>query len=60
MNAATSQFHSKRKRLKDKIEHLQIQHTEVVRDKSTIENKSRNLMEKVGLPKNTMRISISG
>jgi regulator of replication initiation timing len=38
---------SRKKRLEDKIECLQMQNTEDTRDKSATENKSRNLLEKV-------------
>jgi hypothetical protein len=45
--ALTSEFAAERQRLKGRIEHLRTQHTEVVRDKSAVENKSRRLMEKL-------------
>jgi regulator of replication initiation timing len=48
VNVATSQLCCERKRLEDKIDRLRMLHTEAVRDKSTTENKSRNLLEKVG------------
>jgi hypothetical protein len=38
--ALTLQFVSKRRRLEGRIEHLQTQHTEAVRDKSAAKNKS--------------------
>jgi chromosome segregation ATPase len=43
----TSQLLSERKQHEGRIEHLRTQHTEVVRDKSAVENKSRNLLDKV-------------
>ena len=45
--ALTSEFAAERQRLEGRIEHLRTQHTEVVRDKSAVENKSRRLMEKL-------------
>jgi chromosome segregation ATPase len=45
--ALTSQLISKRKRLEGRVECLQTQHTEAIRDKSVAENKSRNLLNKV-------------
>jgi hypothetical protein len=45
--ALTSEFAAERRRLEGRIERLRTQHTEVVRDKSTEENKSCNLMEKL-------------
>lgn len=49
VNVATSQLRSKRKRLEDKIEHLRMQHIEAFTDKSVTKNKSRNLLDKVGV-----------
>ena len=43
----TSEFVAKRRRLEGWIERLRMQHTEAVRVKSVVENKSRNLMEKL-------------
>jgi hypothetical protein len=37
----------RKKRLEDKIERLRTQNIEAIRDKSTAENKSRNLLDKV-------------
>jgi hypothetical protein len=45
--ALTSEFSAERRWLEGRIERLRTQHTEAVRDKSTIENKSRNLFEKL-------------
>jgi phage shock protein A len=45
--ALTSEFATERRQLDGRIEHLQAQHTEVVQDKSTVENRSRNLKEKL-------------
>jgi hypothetical protein len=45
--ALTLEFTAKRRRLGGRIERLQTQHTEAVRNKSVVENKSRNLMEKL-------------
>jgi chromosome segregation ATPase len=45
--ALTLEFAAERQRLEGKIECLRAQHTEVVRDKSAAENKSRRLMEKL-------------
>jgi hypothetical protein len=45
--ALTSQFVSKRIRLEGRTERLRMQHTEAVRDKLVVENKSRNLLEKL-------------
>jgi hypothetical protein len=47
--ALTSQFVSERRRLEGGIERLRTQHTKAVRDKSTTENKSRNLLEKLSI-----------
>jgi chromosome segregation ATPase len=47
LGAPTLQFVSERKQHEGRIEHLRTQHTEAVRDKSTAENKSQNLLEKV-------------
>ena len=41
------EFSAERQRLEGRIERLRTQHTEAVRDKSTTENKSRNLLEKL-------------
>ena len=41
------EFSAERQRLEGRIERLRTQHTEAVRDKSTMENKSRNLLEKL-------------
>jgi chromosome segregation ATPase len=46
-SALTSEFAAKRQRLEGRIERLQTQHTEAVRDKSAAENKSRRLTEKL-------------
>jgi hypothetical protein len=43
----TLEFSAERQRLEGRIERLRTQHTEEVRDKSTTENKSRNLLEKL-------------
>jgi chemotaxis methyl-accepting protein methylase len=45
--ALISEFAAERRRLEGRIERLRAQHTEVMRDKSAAENKSRNLMEKL-------------
>jgi hypothetical protein len=45
--ALTSQFVSDRRWLKVRIERLRMQHIEAVRDKSAVENKSRNLLERL-------------
>jgi chromosome segregation ATPase len=45
----TSEFATERLRLEGRIERLQTQHTEAVRDKSAAENKSRNLTEKLSV-----------
>jgi DNA repair exonuclease SbcCD ATPase subunit len=45
--ALTLEFAVERRRLEGRIERLRTQHTEVVRDKSAAENKSRRLMEKL-------------
>jgi FKBP-type peptidyl-prolyl cis-trans isomerase len=45
--ALTSEFTAEKQRLEGRIERLRTQHTEVVRDKSAAENKSRRLMEKL-------------
>jgi hypothetical protein len=45
--ALTLEFASERKWLEGRIERLRTQHTEVVRDKSAVENKSCNLLEKL-------------
>jgi 3-phenylpropionate/cinnamic acid dioxygenase small subunit len=47
VDVVTSLLCFKRKRLEDKVERLQTQNTETIRDKSAAENKSRNLLEKV-------------
>jgi hypothetical protein len=47
LRALTSEFVSERRRLEGRIECFRTQHTKVVRDKSTTENKSRNLLEKL-------------
>jgi hypothetical protein len=47
LGALTSEFVSERRRLEGRIERHHTQHTEVVRDKSVAENKSRNLLEKL-------------
>ena len=47
VDIATSQLRSKRKCLEDKIECLRTQNIEAIGDKSTNENKRRNLLEKV-------------
>jgi 3-phenylpropionate/cinnamic acid dioxygenase small subunit len=43
----TSEFSAERRRLEGRIERLQTQHTEAVRDKSAAENRSHNLLEKL-------------
>jgi hypothetical protein len=45
--ALTSEFATKRGCLEGRIERLRTQHMEAVRDKSAVENKSRNLLEKL-------------
>jgi pyruvate-formate lyase len=45
--ALTSEFFAERRRLEGRIERHRTQHTEAVKDKSTAENKSRNLLEKL-------------
>jgi chromosome segregation ATPase len=45
--ALTSQLISERKQLEGRIQRLRTQHTEAIRDKSTVENKSWNLLDKV-------------
>jgi chromosome segregation ATPase len=45
--ALTSESASERRQLEGRIERLRTQHTEVVRDKTAAENKSRNLLEKL-------------
>jgi 3-phenylpropionate/cinnamic acid dioxygenase small subunit len=45
--ALTLEFATERRRLEGRIERLRTQHTEAMRDKSTVENKSRNLLEKL-------------
>jgi hypothetical protein len=47
--ALTSEFAAERRRLEGRIEHLRMQHTEAVRDKSASENKSCNLLEKMSV-----------
>jgi hypothetical protein len=49
LGALTSQFVFERRRLEARTEHLRMQHTEVVRDKSAAENKSHNLLEKLSV-----------
>jgi hypothetical protein len=41
------EFTAERRRLEGRIERLQTQHTEAVRDKLAAENKSHNLMDKL-------------
>jgi hypothetical protein len=43
----TSEFAAERRRLEGRIECLQTQHIEAMRDKSAVENKSRKLKEKL-------------
>jgi hypothetical protein len=43
----TLEFATERRRLEGRIERLRTQHTKAVRDKSAVENKSRNLLEKL-------------
>jgi membrane protein involved in colicin uptake len=50
VDVVTSQLRPERKRLEGKIQHLQMQHTEAIRDKSAAENKSRDLLDKVTTP----------
>jgi chromosome segregation ATPase len=45
--ALTSKFSTERRRLEGRIERLRTQHMEAVRDKSMVENRSRNLLEKL-------------
>jgi chromosome segregation ATPase len=45
--ALTSEFAAERQRLEGRIERLRAQHTDVVRDKSAAENKSRRLTERL-------------
>ena len=45
--ALTSEFAAESRRLEGRIECLRMQHTEAVGDKSAVENKSRNLLEKL-------------
>jgi hypothetical protein len=45
------EFVAKMRWLEGRIEHLQTQHAEAVRDKSAAENKSRNLVEKLSAEK---------
>jgi hypothetical protein len=46
-DALTLEFAAERRRLEGRIECLQAQHIEVVRDRSATENKSRKLKEKL-------------
>jgi hypothetical protein len=48
VNVVTSPLRSKRKRLEDKIERLQMLNTEAIMDKSAVKIKSQDLLEKVG------------
>jgi chromosome segregation ATPase len=45
--ALTLEFSAERWQLEGRIKRLQTQHTEAVRDKSVVENRSRNLLEKL-------------
>jgi hypothetical protein len=45
--ALTLEFVTERWRLEGRIECLRMQHTKAVRDKSVVENKSHNLLEKL-------------
>jgi hypothetical protein len=45
--ALTLEFAAERQRLEGRIERLQVQHTDAVRDKSAAENKSRRLTERL-------------
>jgi hypothetical protein len=45
--ALSSEFAAERQRLEGRIEHLQVQHVDVVRDKSAAKNKSRRLAERL-------------
>ena len=47
LGALTLQLISERKRLVGGVERIRRQHTEAITDKSTAENKSQNLLEKV-------------
>ena len=47
LGALTSEFSTERQRLQGRIERLRTQHMEAVRDKSAVENRSRNLLEKL-------------
>lgn len=48
VDLATSQLCSDKKRLEYKVERLRTQNTEAIRDKFVVENKSCNLLDKVG------------
>jgi hypothetical protein len=48
-SALTSEFAVERQQLKGMIERLRAQHTEAVRDKSAVENKSRRLTDKLAV-----------
>jgi hypothetical protein len=45
--ALTSEFTAERQRLEGRIERLRAQHTDAVRDKSAVENKSRRLAKRL-------------
>jgi hypothetical protein len=45
--ALTSKFATERQRLEGRIERLRVQHTDAIRDKSAVENKSRRLTERL-------------
>jgi hypothetical protein len=47
VDLATSQLHSEKKQLEDKVERLRTQNTEATRDKSTAKNKCCNLLERL-------------
>jgi chromosome segregation ATPase len=49
--ALTLEFAAERQRLEGRIERFQAQHTDVVRDKSAAENKSRRLSERLAAAK---------
>jgi predicted RNase H-like nuclease (RuvC/YqgF family) len=48
VDLATSRLRSEKKRLEDKFERLRTKNTKAIRDKSATENKSCNLLDKVG------------
>ena len=48
VDLATSRLRSEKKRVEDKFERLRTKNTKAIRDKSATENKSCNLLDKVG------------